>query len=147
MLKNNSLIVAILATLVLLTAISAGRIFGVGTGLLVVAGGVLLAVITLFWQSLQNLTGETQLSLEEALSLAAPTAAEEQKRAVLRALKDLEYERSVGKISEGDYLELSSNYRAEAKRLIASLDDALEPKLKRAERRLEARLRGEEDSR
>jgi hypothetical protein len=70
----------------------------------------------------QSLTGESPLTLEEALSLGAPSAEEEQKRAVLRALKDLEFERSVGKITQEDYVELSTRYRAEARRLMHQLD-------------------------
>jgi hypothetical protein len=96
--------------------------FGTQTALLVWAGAALIAIILLFWSSLQSLTGSAPLTLEEALGMGAPRAEEEQKRAVLRALKDLEYERSVGKISDEDYAELSSRYRAEAKRLIRALD-------------------------
>ena len=62
------------------------------------------------------------------------------KRAVLRALKDLEYERSVGKISPEDYAELSAKYRAEAKRLMQTLDDALEPARQKVEQQLQQRL-------
>lgn len=103
-------------------AVAGGGLAGPGAGILVLAAGALAAVILLLWQSVQNLTGESAISLEEALTLGAPSAEEEQKRAVLRALKDLEYERSVGKISEEDYRELSARYRAEAKRLLRILD-------------------------
>jgi len=44
---------------------------------------------------------------------------------VLRALNDLKFERSVGKITEEDYNELSARYRAEAKRLITRVDESL----------------------
>jgi hypothetical protein len=59
---------------------------------------------------------------------------------VLRALKDLEYERSVGKISPEDYAELSAKYRSEAKRLIQSLDEALGPARREVELAIERRL-------
>lgn len=110
-------------------------------GLLGGAAIALMLVIALMWQSLQHLSGDTELTFEEALSLAAPTAEEEQKRAVLRALKDLEYERSVGKISEADFQELSARYRAEAKRLILAVDETLQERRKEAEALLEKRLR------
>ena len=99
-------LVALVATIVV------GMTFGLALAILVLAGCVLAGVITLFWLSVRNLSGDTPLSLDEALAMGAPTAAEEEKRAVLRALKDLEFERSVGKISEQDYLEFSARYRA-----------------------------------
>src|SRR5688500_16393031 len=87
----------------LVGAAVAGALVGIEVSLLVIAGGALVGVIALLWASVQSLTGESPLTLEEALSLGAPSAEEEQKRAVLRALKDLEYERSVGKITQEDY--------------------------------------------
>ena len=114
-------------------------LWGAGLGLMVLAGAALVGAILLLWSSVNNLTGETELSLLDALSLAAPSAEEEQKRAVLRALKDLEYERSLGKISEEDFAELSARYRAQAKRLLRSLEEQDAPALKRAEARFEKR--------
>src|SRR6185503_11250225 len=99
-------------------ALAMGAVYGVGTALLTLAGGVLLIVISILWASVRTLSGDAPITLEEAIALGAPTAAEEQKRAVLQALKDLEFERSVGKIAEADYEELVSRYRAEAKRLL-----------------------------
>jgi ribosomal protein L40E len=108
-------------------ALATGAVYGVGTALLVLAGGVLLIVISILWASVRTLSGDAAITLEEALALGAPTAAEEQKRAVLQALKDLEFERSVGKIAEGDYEELVTRYRTEAKRLLRAVDEDLAP--------------------
>jgi hypothetical protein len=72
--------------------------------------------------------------------MGAPSKVEEEKRAVLRALKDLEYERGVGKISPEDYAELSARYRAEAKRLIQAVDETLAPARAEVERALQKRL-------
>jgi hypothetical protein len=102
----------------------AGALVGIEVSLLVVAGGALVGVIALVWASVQSLTGESPITLEEALSLGAPSAEEEQKRAVLRALKDLEFERSVGKITQEDYVDLSNRYRAEARRLMHLIDSS-----------------------
>src|SRR5688572_15538 len=104
-----------------------GHFFGLGLGLLIVAGGTLGGSIWLIWSSLQGLGGDAPITLEEAISLGAPSAEEEQKRAVLRALKDLEYERAVGKISDEDYGTLAEHYRSEAKRLLRSVDKDLGP--------------------
>ena len=117
-----------------------GNFFGLGMGLLIVGGGVLGGSIWFIWASLQGLGGDVPLTLEEALSLGAPSAEEEQKRSVLRALKDLEYERAVGKINEEDYAALAQHYRNEAKRLLRAVDKDLGPERERAERILAERL-------
>lgn len=106
----------------------AGLVAGPPAAILVLAGGALVAVIAIFWASLRVLIGETPLSGADAYAIGAPRAEEEQKQAVLRALKDLEFERSVGKISDEDYAELVAKYRAEAKRLLRLLDADAQPR-------------------
>jgi len=113
-----------LTVLVVALAVAFGLSHGIATGFLVLAGAFLLLTLGLLWWSLQSLSGKSKLSLDEALSLARPSAEEEQKQSVLRALKDLEFERGVGKISAEDYQELSLHYRSEAKRLMALLDES-----------------------
>jgi len=109
------------------SALIVGFTYGLGTAILVLAGGVLLGVIAILWASVRTLAGDAPITLEEAIALGAPSAAEEQKRAVLQALKDLEYERSVGKVADADYEELLGRYRAEAKRLLRAVDEDLAP--------------------
>ena len=125
---------------VIVLAAVLGHFFGLGIGLLIVAGGSLGGSIWLIWSSLQGLGSDAPITLEEALSLGAPSAEEEQKRSVLRALKDLEYERAVGKISDEDYEALAEHYRGEAKRLLRAVDRDLSPERERAERILAERL-------
>jgi hypothetical protein len=137
---SASVVRTALPVLVIVAATLAGVLLGIEIAILVVAAGALIGVIALIWASVQSLTGESQLSLEEALGFAAPSAEEEQKRSVLRALKDLEFERGVGKISEEDYTELSERYRAEAKRLMRSLDEHSLPEREKVEKLLAARL-------
>ena len=124
----------------LLGVIGAGVLSGIELALLVLAAGVLTLVITLMWSSVQSLTGGSSLGLEEALGMGAPSKVEEEKRAVLRALKDLEYERGVGKITPEDYAELVAKYRADAKRLMQSVDEKLEPARAQVEQQLAERL-------
>jgi len=126
--------------LTLIAAITSGTLFGVQLVVLTLAAAALLLVIFLLWSSVQALAGESELTFEEAFSFGARSAEEEQKRAVLRALKDLEYERSVGKISEEDYHEYAARYRAEAKRLIQNLNEHLAEQRQQVERELERRL-------
>jgi hypothetical protein len=135
------------ATLICATV---GGVFqGAPAVVLALAAGALVAVIAIFWASIRTLVGETALSGADAYALGAPRAEEEQKRAVLRALKDLEFERSVGKISEEDYQELVAKYRAEGKRLIRVLDEEAQPRRQKVEALVVERLLreglGEED--
>lgn len=132
-----------LPVVVLLGAIVAGARLGAPGAVLVLAGGALIAVIAAFWVSVRTLLGETPLSGADAYALGAPRAEEEQKRAVLRALKDLEFERSVGKISDEDYAELVARYRAEAKRLIRKLDEEAIPRREQVEGLVRRRLERE----
>jgi hypothetical protein len=132
-----------IAPVAIATALVTGATLGLGPALLVLAGSVLLGVVALLWTSLGRLTGESPLSLEEALGLAAPSPEEERKRSLLRALKDLEYERSVGKIGDDDYRELSARYRADAKAVLKTLEEANAPRWKNAEQLLAARLKVE----
>jgi hypothetical protein len=123
-----------------LGAAAAGAVQGPPAAFLVLAGGTLVGVIALFWSSVRTLAGETPLAGADAYALGAPRAEEEQKRAVLRALKDLEYERSVGKISEEDYAELVAKYRAEAKRLLRVLEEEAAPRREQIEALVLTRL-------
>ncbi|MRG94602.1 zinc ribbon domain-containing protein [Polyangium spumosum] len=123
-------------------ALLGGLFVDVSTAFLVLAAGVLVTVIASFWASLRTLLGETPLSGADAYAIGAPPRAEEeQKRAVIRALKDLEFERSVGKISEEDYRTLVAKYRAEAKRLLQALDQQAAPGRERAEALVQRRLK------
>src|SRR5690606_38463443 len=117
------------------------QIYGRGAFFLVAGGAALLGAIAILWNSLLALTGEAPLTLDEALSLAAPSAEEERKESVLRALKDLEYERNVGKLSDEDYRELSRRYRQDAKQLLQLVDENLAPARARALEQLEERLK------
>lgn len=121
-------------------AVVAGQQLGFEVAILVLAAGALVLVIALLWASVAGLSGDTPLTLDEAIGMGAPSAEEEQKRAVLRALKDLEYERSVGKLTDADYREFSERYRAEARRLIEAVDATLGPAHELAEKLAHERL-------
>ena len=113
---------------------------GAGGAIVVLAGGALVAGIAMFWASLRVLVGEAPLLAGDAYAIGAPTTEQEQKIAVVRALKDLEFERSVGKISEGDYVALIARYRVDAKRLLRILDERASPGRQRVEALLHERL-------
>jgi hypothetical protein len=132
-----------LPVLAICGALIAGWVQGPPMAILVLAAGALVAVIATFWASVRTLVGETALTGADAYALGAPRAEEEQKRSVLRALKDLEFERSVGKISDEDYKVLVAKYRAEAKRLLRLLDTENDPGRQKVEALVAKRLRRE----
>lgn len=119
----------------------AGAIFGLPAAFLAGAFVTLMLVIGLVWGGLTAIDAEPETpTLEEALHLAVPSRAEEQKRAVLRTLKDLDYELSLGKISREDYEKVSREVREEARRMIALVDETLESKRLAARRLYEEHL-------
>jgi len=138
--QHGTLLRVTVPTVIAATTVATGILFGPPSAVLVLAGCALLSVIALFWSSVRTLVGETPLSGADAYALGAPKQEQERKQAMLRALKDLEYERSVGKISEEDFLVLNRRYREEAKRLLRFLADDAAPRRKRAEALLERRL-------
>jgi hypothetical protein len=91
---------------------------------------VLLGAIIALWNSVRSLTGDLELGDSwDQLSVESRGASglEEQKRAVLRALKDLESEHAIGKIDDEDYAVMAQRYREEAKSILRKLDTAVEP--------------------
>jgi hypothetical protein len=121
----------------LVAAVAVGVFAGVGSALLVVAAAALLGTIALLWASVRTLSGDAPLALDlEAVTVRklGVDALSEQKRRVLRALKDLESERAIGKIEEADYDVLVARYRDEAKTVMREMDLQVEPLRDEAEK-------------
>jgi hypothetical protein len=117
-------------------ALIAGFVVSVGSALLVLAGGALLGAIALFWASVRTLSDDSPLSHDFATLGATygKGALLEEKRRVLRALKDLENEHDLGKIDDADYRSLTVTYRDQAKELMRQMDGAVAPFREEAER-------------
>jgi hypothetical protein len=124
-----------------LGTVLAGLLLGPPIAVLVLAGTAAASVIALFWQSLRTLIGEAPLSAADTFAAFSTGTEQEQKRAVLRAMKDLEYERNVGKISEEDFKRLILRYRTEAKSLLRRIDERSAGDRAKAEKLVETRLR------
>lgn len=125
-----------------LGSVATAFLYDVGAAILVLAGGSVVGVIAVLWASLRTLTGEAEATVDEAIALATPSEALERKRAILQALRDLDYERQIGKIDEEDYLELKRRYRAEAKNVLRAIDEDLGPMRQRAEAYVAKHLAG-----
>jgi hypothetical protein len=135
-------------TLLLFLLLSAVLLWQLGLAafLLFLGFSLLLLAIGFAWASVTTSSDQENLTLEEALDVAAPDRDEERKLAVLRGIKDLEYERSLGKISEPDYAELMQRYRNDAKLLLQKLDTSEAALRERALRMTEEKLAKVEQS-
>jgi hypothetical protein len=96
---------------------------------------LLLALVAL-WNSLRIAFGGAAGATIPALAgdeLPDRAALLDEKKSLLRAIKDLEYEHAVGKIGEEDFRRLDQAYRLRAKEVLALLDKDLAPYQQRAE--------------
>ncbi len=123
--------------------IAAGTFGGPSTLILTLAGCALLLGLGAFWSSLSSITGDAPLDRADVLALAAPAAELERKQSVLRALRDLEFELSVGKISRPDFDHLSAQYRHEAKELLRQIEVSSARSHERAEALVKLRQKPE----
>jgi hypothetical protein len=86
----------------------------------------LLAAISFVWASLRTLLGgEHDLYLEQSVAVRTRMDLLDEKEAVLKSLKDLEFEREVGKLSDEDFARLDLEFRKRAKGILRTLDDDL----------------------
>lgn len=130
-----------LATLVI--GLTAGAIVGPAMAILVFAAGVLLGVIALFWASLRVLSGDAALPPEiEMLDASghAVDALASRKKMLLRAVKDLEVEHSLGKLDDDDRDQIARMYREELKDVMRRIDASLAPHRPKAEEAVRAHL-------
>ena len=95
-----------------------------------------------FYRMLSPLVGEVTATAAEALSERARAVLTREKALVLRALKDLEFDRSMGKVSQADFDEMAQRLRSRALSLMKQLDDDATGYKTIIERELTARLAG-----
>ena len=117
------------------TALVVGFMIGPATAILVLAAGVLLGVISIFWASIRILSGDAQLDPElESLDVdAGGDPLVNRRKMLLRALKDVETERGLGKIAPEDYEQIVATYRGQLKVVLRHIDEALAPHRAQAE--------------
>lgn len=123
------LVAVVLAALV-------GILMNAATAILVLIGAALLGVIALLWASIRVLSGDAPLPPElEALEGATRgvDALAARKKMLIRAIKDLENERDLGKLESGDFDQLSETYREELKSVMKRMDESLAPHREKAE--------------
>lgn len=93
--------------------------------------GIILLSMTIFaaalvgfaaWRMLAPLTGREDGTGPQILGGRTRAALEREKALVLRAIKDLEFDRAMGKMSEKDFAEMTGRLRVRAAGLIRQLD-------------------------
>ena len=93
-----------------------------------------------FYRTLSPLVGEVTSLGTEALSDRARQVLEREKMLTMRALKDLEFDRSMGKMSPADFDEMSARLRGRAMSLIKQLAEDGSGYRSLIERELSARV-------
>ncbi|MDP3277157.1 MAG: zinc ribbon domain-containing protein [Deltaproteobacteria bacterium] len=96
----------------------------------------LSGAVLLFWESVRSAldkSGPAEGEDDPDVVRNARSELESRKRAALRALKDIQFEYSIGRLSDVDYRELEVRYRAEARSVMVELDSLLGEHLARAE--------------
>lgn len=104
---------------------------------MVLASIALLLALIALWSSLRTALaaagGEGAGESLEAAELPDRAALIDEKKSLLRAIKDLEYEHAVGKIAAEDFERLNHAYRVRAKEVLTLLEKDLLPYQARAE--------------
>jgi hypothetical protein len=94
--------------------------------------GIILLSLTIFtaavvgvaaWRTLAPLTGSDVRTAAPVLGGRTRAVLEREKMLVLRSIKDLEFDRAMGKVSEKDFAEMSARLRSRAARLMRQLDE------------------------
>lgn len=122
-------------------AVTTGALVSVGTGVLVVAGGLICAVLVLGYLAVDAL-----LSPEDAPATGADVQQSElaelerDKAAILQSIRDLENERDLGKVSAADFQNLDAFFRKRAIEVMKKIDRDLSSFHKRAEAMVAERI-------
>jgi ribosomal protein L40E len=93
-----------------------------------------------FYRTLAPLAAPDQTMFSEPLSGRARAALEREKMLVLRSIKELEFDRAMGKLSTKDFEEMSQRLRTRAIALMKQLDEGDTGYREVIERELRARL-------
>ncbi len=102
------------------------------------AAGVAAAA---FYRTLAPLALRDESLLSERPSERARAALEREKALVLRSIKELEFDRAMGKVSPGDFDEMAGRLRARALTLMKQIDAGGSGYREMIERELQARLK------
>ena len=132
---------AIVAGVGLGSTVLAGAVLGPSGVILGLSGTTLVAAIALFWSSLRTLVGDERITASGAIAVGAAAASDEQKRIVLRALREIDHDHRMGTLDDEDHAEMLEKHRANAEKLLEREAASGPSARERAEELLDARLR------
>jgi hypothetical protein len=129
---------------VVVVAVPIGLSKGAPAVALWLAFALLSTAVLFFWETLRLVLDPTQPGDEDEGDDdgAALAALDARKRAALQALRDLEFERSIGRLGEDDHRALEAQYREEARAAMQAIDEGVGPWRARAEAMLAAASAG-----
>ncbi len=111
---------------------------------IMLSAGALVLAVSFVWSALRVLFGGArELQVTESAAGRRRHELLDEKEAVLKSLKDLEFEREVGKLSDEDFRRLESELRTRAKRILKQLDDDLRVHREQAKKLVERELQHE----
>jgi hypothetical protein len=96
--------------------------FTPATFFLVMATASLTWVVWVSFQAARAITTEPEAGEVARATGRRRKELEREKQALLKALKELEFDHEMGKVSDADYQEIGGNYRARAVRVMRQLD-------------------------
>ncbi len=102
-------------------AITTGRVTG-STVALALAGGTLSESVRHLYNAVRALFAEPQAGEKTIATGRRRKELEREKAALLKAIKELEFDHEMRKVSDHDFAEIGGNYRARAIRVIRQLD-------------------------
>jgi hypothetical protein len=104
----------------------------------------LAAAVLLFWEALRNVIDSSSSGDEtETDDDGIPAEQKARKRSAMQALRDIDFERSIGRLSEEDHETLEKKYRDEARAAMRAIDDGFGEWLQRADSELKRLEQGE----
>jgi hypothetical protein len=130
---------AVVVAAALVGSVAAAMGASVSAVFLALATGMLGWAVWLVAKTARALTDEAPAYEAEAVSGGRRKELTREKQALLKALKELEFDHEMGKVSDKDYNDISTQYRARAVGVMRRLDEAAQDYAKLLEKDLAAR--------
>ena len=105
---------------------------GLGTAFMLLSAMFLLLAAAGVWSSIRWFLGAEDSSASPLLESHDRSSKLDEKQALLRQIKDLEFEKEVGKLSDEDFIQLNQEFRTRARLLIGDLDKDIRPFVEKA---------------